>query len=141
MTVLIDTTIWSLALRRPTRRLSIVQQRLVEEWRRLVEDGTAAIVGPIRQEILSGVRDANVYSALRERLAGIDCLSIEIDDYDEAARFYNELRARGIVGGAIDLILCAVACRAGSPIFTTDRDFERYAQHLPVRLHVVESSR
>ena len=141
MTVLVDTTIWSLALRRPSHRLSAVQQRLIAEWCRLVEDGEAALLGLIRQEILSGVRDRDVFDSLRDRLAGIDCLSIGLDDYDEAARFYDELRSRGVAGGTVDLLLCAVACRRGCPIFTTDHDFVRYAQHLPLQLHRVPSGR
>lgn len=93
------------------------------------------IVGPIRQEILSGIREPLLFDRLRERLAGIDCIAIGIDDYDEAARFYNQLRVRGIAGGAVDLTLCAVAHRLRIPIFTTDRDFERHARHLPIVLH------
>jgi len=135
VTVLVDTTIWSLALRRPARRLGLEQRALVAEWRRLVEEGSAVIVGPIRQELLSGVRDTEMFERLQGHLAGFDCLAIGIADYDEAARFYNHLRARGVAGGAIDLLLCAVAHRTESPIFTTDGDFARYARHLPVSLH------
>ncbi|MBY0279736.1 PIN domain-containing protein [Candidatus Binatia bacterium] len=113
------------------------QRILVAEWRRLVEDGTAAIVGPIRHEILSGVRDVAVFERLRDHLAGFDCIAIGIDDDDEAARFFDILRARGVAGGAVDLVLCAVAHRREIPIFTTDRDFERSARHLPISLHEV----
>jgi predicted nucleic acid-binding protein len=135
--VLVDTTIWSLALRRPARALNPSQQHLVAEWRRLVENGTAAIVGPVRQELLSGVRNANVFERLRDHLAGFDCIAIGIDDYDEAARFYNRLRGRGVAGSAIDLLLCAVAHRRQMAIFTADSDFQRYARHLPITLHGV----
>jgi len=135
VTVLVDTTIWSLALRRPSRRLNPTQQRLVAEWRRLVEEGSAGIVGPVRQEILSGVRDADLFERLRDHLAGFDCIAIDIDDYDQAAHFYNVLRTGRVAGSAIDLLLCAVAHRWKIPIFTMDRDFDRYARHLPITLH------
>jgi hypothetical protein len=95
MTVLVDTTIWSLALRRRPGHLSRAQGGLVAEWRRLVEDGAAAIVGPIRQEVLSGVRDRSMFARLQVHLAGFDCIEITLDDYDQAARFYNELGRRG----------------------------------------------
>ena len=137
MTVLVDTTIWSLALRRPQHRLNQRQRTLVEEWRRLVEEGDAAIIGPIRQGILSGVKEPESFESLREHLAGIDCIAIGLEDYDEAARFYNQLRSHGVAGSAIDLILCAIAHRTRMPIFTTDRDFERYVRHLLVELHEV----
>lgn len=135
MSVLVDTAVWSIALRRPARRLSGGQRAIVDEWRHLVEEGEAAIIGPIRQELLSGVKDESDFDRLRERLGGIDCIDIRIDDYDQAARFYNQLRSNGIAGSTVDLIICAVAHRYRLPIFTTDRDFERYARHLPIRLH------
>jgi len=40
--------------------------------------------------------------------------------------------------GSIDLLICAIAYRHKLAIFTTDRDFDRYAKHLPIRLHEVE---
>ena len=135
MTVLVDTTVWSLALRRRPRSLSPAQERLVAEWRALVEDGRAALIGPVRQEILSGVRDVEMFERLRLHLAGFDCLEIGLEDHDQAARFYDSLRAVGVAGAAIDLAICAVAHRSDVPIFTTDRDFTRYARHLPIRLH------
>ena len=135
MTVLIDTTVWSLALRRRRENLSDAQRRVVEEWRRLVLDGRAGIVGPIRQEVLSGVRAPEIFDRLRHHLAGFDCIEIGIDDYDQAARFYNTLRAGGVAGSAVDLLICAVASRVSVPIFTTDHDFLRYAAQLPIRLH------
>ncbi len=140
MTVLVDTTIWSLALRRPSQRLNPLERPLAGEWRRLVDEGLAAIIGPIRQEILSGVRETSLFQTLQERLAGIDCLAIGIDDYDEAARFYNHLRSRGVTGGSVDLVICAVGYRTDCPIFTTDRDFDLYARHLPLRLHNVNAT-
>lgn len=135
MTVLVDTTVWSLALRRRHDRLSSSQTRLVHEWRDLVLDGRAAIIGPIRQEALSGIRATDVFERLRLHLAGFDCIEIGLDDYDRAAHFYNTLQSAGVAGSAIDLLICAVASRADVPIFTTDRDFRRYAERLPIRLH------
>ena len=135
MTVLVDTTIWSLALRRRRDALTRDQVRLVDEWRALVLDGRAGIIGPVRQEVLSGVRSTEVFDRLRHHLAGFDCIEVGLDDYDQAARFYNTLRSSGVAGGGVDLLICAVASRAGVPIFTTDRDFRRYADHLPIRLH------
>ncbi len=104
----------------------------------LVLDGRAGIIGPIRQEVLSGVRATDVFDRLRHHLAGFDCIDVGLDDYDQAARFYNTLRSAGVAGSAVDLLICAVASRADVSIFTTDRDFRRYADHLPIRLHEPE---
>ncbi len=135
MIVLIDTTIWSLALRRRSQNLNDREQLLLEEWIRRVRSGEATLIGPIRQEILSGIRSPEAFAAIQERLGDFRYLEIIPSDYDQAARFFNLCRARGITGTAIDLLICAVAHRFDIPIFTTDGDFQHYATHVGIRLH------
>ena len=53
--ILIDTCIWSLALRRTRKDLNPQERKLYFRWRELVIDGSAALIGPIRQELLSGI--------------------------------------------------------------------------------------
>ena len=138
MRVLIDTSIWSLALRRRRRQLNPHHQRLVAEWRRLIEEGNAVVAGPVRQEILSGIRAHDQFERIRARLDGFDCPDPAVQDFDQAAVFYNRLRSVGEGAGSIDLLICAIAYRHNLAIFTTDRDFERYAQQLPIHLHTAE---
>jgi predicted nucleic acid-binding protein len=133
--VLVDTAIWSLALRRRLRTHSTSQQALVAELTELIEEGRAAMTGVIRQELLSGIRDEPVFERLRGRLRHFDDEALTVDDHEEAARHHNVCRRAGVAGSAIDFLLCAIASRRDLAIFTTDRDFERYAKHLPVRLH------
>jgi hypothetical protein len=109
--------------------------RLVEEWRELVRDGRVSVIGPIRQEILSGVRTERDFERLRDRLADFDDIPILTADYEQAAHFYNTCRAHGVTGGGIDLLICAVAYRLGLSIFTTDPDLGDYSRHVPVKLH------
>jgi predicted nucleic acid-binding protein len=115
--------------------LNPFELRLVKEWRALVHDGRVAVMGPIRQEILSGVRLEQDFVRLRERLADYDDIPILTADYEQAARFFNICRARGVTGGGVDLLICAVAHRLDLPIFTTDPDFGTYSKHVPVKLH------
>lgn len=133
--VLVDTPIWSLALRRRAADRSLHEARLVREWQRLVSAGHAAIMGIIRQELLSGVRDAKNFELLRQHLAAFEDLPVTTADHEAAARCFNRCRAGGVTGAAVDMLICALAIRCGLPIFTTDRDFERYAAHVPLRLH------
>jgi len=133
--VLVDTSVWSLALRRRSENLAAGERRLVDEWRRLVQDGRVVLIGPVRQEILSGIRVRSTYVALRDLLSTFRHLDITIRDYDLAAEFFNECRAHGISGGSIDLLIASVAHRFNVPIFTTDPDFARFARHVPIRLH------
>ena len=135
MIVLVDTTIWSLALRRRPQSLNDQERLLVEEWARLVRSGEAVLIGPVRQEILSGIRSERGFSAIQESLGDFRYLEIFPSDYDRAARFFNVCRAHGIAGTAVDLLICAVAHRFEVPIFTTDTDFQHYAPHVEIRLH------
>jgi predicted nucleic acid-binding protein len=133
--ILIDTTIWSLALRRRGRDLNAGERRHVAEWERLVREGGAVLIGPIRQELLSGVRDERMWEHLRKALRSFPDLPIAIEDYERAAQFFNRCRARGIAGSAIDLLICAVSARFAAPVYTTDADFRRYAAVLELELH------
>jgi predicted nucleic acid-binding protein len=133
--VLVDTTIWSLALRRRPGSLSPFERTLVDEWRGFIRRAQVAIIGPIRQEVLSGVRTKAQFDLLRMQLAAFANTAIEEQDYEVAAEFFNTCRATGIAGTPIDMLICAVSHRTTSPIFTTDTDFTRYAEHVPLRLH------
>ena len=118
MSVLIDTPIWSLALRRSSDRFNPDQRRLLTEWRSLITTGQGFMIGPIRQEILSGIREQRVFQSLRNRLQFFDCINIVIDDYDQAAVYFNVLRSNGLIVSPIDALICAVANRCAVSIFT-----------------------
>lgn len=135
MSVLIDTPVWSLALRRRTTRLAPFEHRCVEEWQRLVVTGQARIAGIVRQEILSGLREVRDFERLRARLAAFDDVPADTGDHERAAEFFNQCRSRGVTASAFDVLICALAVRYGLAIFTTDTDFQHYAKILPVRLH------
>lgn len=131
MRVLVDTSVWSLALRRRAPA-----HPAVDELRRLVTQGRAAMVGPIRQELLSGIRDRAAFERLRDHLRPFPDEPITAADYERAADCFNQCRARGIQGSNTDFLLCAVAERHAFSILTTDDDFVTFARVLPVRLHM-----
>lgn len=133
--ILVDTSIWSLALRRHHGDLSAVEHRHVCEWARLVTGGLVALIGPIRQELLSGVRDLRAWERLRTALRPFVDLPLASTDYERAAQFFNRCRARGVSGSAIDLLICSAAARYAAPIYTVDADFTRYVPVLDLKLH------
>ncbi|HEY4002586.1 MAG TPA: PIN domain-containing protein [Candidatus Xenobia bacterium] len=137
MRVLIDTAVWSLAF----RRARVTPGPVVQELRLLIEEGRASIVAPIRQELLSGIRHLHQYETLRNALRAFPDLATDTQDYELGADFFNRCRGRGIQGSNTDFLVCAVAHRMGTPIFTTDQDFESFAQCLPIALHRPRSSR
>jgi predicted nucleic acid-binding protein len=132
--VLVDTSVWSLAFRRRAPA-----HPSVEELRRLIEQGRAVLIGPVRQEILSGIRDSAAFGRLRDHLRAFPDEVIRRDDYERAAECFNLCRARGVQGSNTDFLLCAWCERHGVPLLTTDRDFTRYAQLLPFTLHPVRA--
>ena len=56
-------------------------------------------------------------------------------DHETATRFFNQCRAKGVTGSAIDLLVCSVSHRLHAPVYTTDSDFARYARLLGISLH------
>ncbi len=135
MMVLVDTPVWSLALRRKQSDLSPREQDLKSALRELVLDGRAQMVGPVRQELLSGIRAEETFRRVRDALRAFDEPQLAVQDYEEAARISNVCRARGIAGSAIDFLICAVAHLRNWEVFTTDHDFVRYSKVLPLRLY------
>lgn len=135
MRVLADTSIWSLALRRRAGDLSPGEKDLAAELRELIQENRIQMIGPIRQELLSGLREPMQYDRLKEDLRAFPDEPLTVQDYELAARFGNQCRASGVAGSAVDFLICAVAAARNWPIFTSDRDFQRYAKIVPVRLH------
>jgi predicted nucleic acid-binding protein len=140
MSVVVDTTVWSLVLRREARTPDREQRRLRLHLADLIRDGRVVLLGSIRQEVLSGFSDLARFEQLRDYLREFDDEPTITWDYERAAEHYNVCRAHGIQGSAVDLLICAVAERIGAEIFTTDEDFDIYAQHVPVRIYRPPSS-
>jgi predicted nucleic acid-binding protein len=132
MKVLVDTSIWSLALR---RRSGAGDGASVAELASLVDDGRVAMIGPIRQELLSGIRERAQFGRLRDHLSAFPDTEITSKDYEEAASFFNRCRAKGISASNTDFLICAVAVRNEFAIFTSDHDFTQFAKVLPIVLH------
>jgi predicted nucleic acid-binding protein len=124
-------------LRRRPENLSDQEQQLIQALAELIREGRVQMLGPIRQELLSGIREEVQFRKLRDYLRAFREQPLEAGDYEEAAHMNNRCRARGIAGSAVDFLICAAAHRRGWAIFTTDRDFQNYASVLPVRLHTV----
>lgn len=134
MRVVVDTNIWSLALRRLPTSLSAVEHLHVASLADLVRDGRVLAIGIVRQEVLSGVPDERRFAELREALARFPDEPLHASDHVRAAEMYNLCRTRGVQCASIDILLCAVAERLSATIFTTDADFDRYAGLLPIQL-------
>jgi predicted nucleic acid-binding protein len=120
--VLVDSCIWSLALRRKKGpgSLSANERRLVATLAEAIHDGRVAMVGPVRQEVLSGIKHQEQFQKVRERLDAFSDEEIHPADYIDAARLDNLCRRCGVQCGEVDMLLCAVAARNRWRILTVD---------------------
>ena len=133
--ILVDTSVWSIALRRRRADLNPEERIFAFALRDLVIAGEAVMIGPVRQEVLSGISSHASFRIVQQQLTSISNLPLDIAVWERAADFFNTCRAQGIAPDAIDMTICAAAHQHATPILTTDPDFRRYAKHLPSTLH------
>ena len=136
MKVLVDSCVWSLALRRKKGASGMKpdETRLVSVLTEGIKDGRVVIVGPVRQEILSGIKHIQQFENLREHLAVFPDAPIEPLDYVQAARLDNLCRMAGVQCGEVDMLLCAVSDRNHWTVLTNDAGLIRC-------LEIVENGR
>ena len=134
--MLVDTSVWSIGFRRQRSRLNSQELRIYYAWQELLADGYASIIGPVRQEVLSGLETPQEFEALRLQLQTVPDLKMTTSTFELAAEYFNMCQKAGISGGTIDMMICASAVDHDESIFTTDPDFMHYADVLPIGLYV-----
>ena len=130
--VLVDTSVWSLAFRK--KHPNSNDKKLIEYLTFLIRNRYAVMIGPIRQEILSGISDESTFRKLKAALKAFPDFEITTDDYEQAAAYYNICRSNGIQGSHIDYLICSVAHNNDFLIFTLDKDFENYRKYIGIEL-------
>jgi predicted nucleic acid-binding protein len=133
MKVLVDTPIWSLALRK--KGINSGNNAAIQNLIDLIRDGRIAIIGSIRQEVLSGISDERKFQEIKSKLSIFFDYEIQTEDYEYAAECSNICRRKGIQGSHTDFLICAVAIKNSWEIFTEDADFLGYEKYLPIRLY------
>lgn len=133
MNVLVDTSVWSFALRKA--RHSKDELFVIKKLEELILEYRVQIIGPIRQELLSGIASNSSFLILKKKLEAFKDLEIEPADYERAAEMFNVCRSKGILGSHTDFLICAVAERDHLSIYTLDNDFRQYAKYLPILLY------
>ena len=130
MKILADTSVWSLALRRrKTASLSTEEKRVAALLAEAISDGRVLMIGPIRQELLSGIKKQAQFEKLRTSLAAFRDEPIDTPDYEEAARLYNVCRTQGVECGPVDILMCAVAVRRKWSVLTNDARLNKCLQY------------
>lgn len=130
MKVIVDTSIWLLALRRKKKQ-STSEIRILES---LIDNQNICMLGLIRQELLSRIKDQKQFTQLKEVLSSFDDYPIITKDYELASENFNLFKGKGIQGSNTDFLICAVSNRSHFPIFTTDKDFEKFSKFINITL-------
>lgn len=92
------------------------------------------MLGIIRQECLSGIKEPAQWAKLKDILQGFPDQLATSEDHLVASDYFNRCRRQGIQGGAADFLICAQAVHRKLPILTLDKDFEHYEKVLPITL-------
>ena len=129
MKILVDTCIWSQVLRKITPNLNLTKQ-----LKDFVNDGRVVIIGPIRQELLSGISNPTQFNKLKRTLSSFEDIILKTDYFVKAAEFSNICRKNGIQGSTTDFLICAVANLEKLSIFTVDNGFINYNKYLKLKL-------
>ena|ERR1035438_3614409 len=133
MSLIVDACVWSLSLRRrPGAALNADQQRLIVELQQAIGEGRVFMIGVIRQEVLSGIRDKAQFLKIERLLAPFLDEDMLPADYIEAAHLFNLCLDRGVQCGSIDMLICAVAARRNLTVLTYDQALIRCLKVLAI---------
>ena len=126
---LVDTCVWSQALRRKSP-----DKEIITELTDLINDGLVVTIGPIKQELLSGIANDKQFNKIQNILSSFESVPLDDEVFIKAAEFSNVCRSKGVQGSAIEYLICAAAFLFNLSIFTIDNDFKYYSSHIPVML-------
>jgi predicted nucleic acid-binding protein len=125
--LVVDTSVWSLVLRRPRVEEDNPHVRAFR-WHLDSGDGLF-LTGSILQELLDGLRSTRQLDRLLTLLDPYPLLELDRQTYVDAARLRTLCRSKGVNAGPIDFLIAAACCRHGFPLLTADKDFQRIAAH------------
>ena len=129
---LVDSDVWSEALRKRKKDTPVSWQVL--KLRDLIAKDEVQMLGAIRQEALSGIREKEAFERIRSRLRAYPDGVLNEEIHEQAAGFYNLCRSKGIQGSHIDFMICSYSVTNKMKILTKDKDFKRYSRLIPIDL-------
>ena len=131
MTLMVDTSVWSLALRRDP--ISAAPQ--VRALRNALEGEEIVVTtGLVLQELLQGFAGPRARKDIIERFAALPLLGPDSQDHIDAAELRNSCRRAGVQVGTIDALLAQLCIRFDLTLLTTDNVFVHAAAHCPLKV-------
>ncbi len=131
MRILVDTSVWSLALRRTS---GVVNEEALL-LRAIIEQGeNIYLLGIILQEVLQGIRNSKDFLSLKEYFKAFPLIDLTREDYVRAAELKNHLMGKGRQGSTIDVLIASIAISHRCQLFTADKHFKQIAEHCELKL-------
>jgi predicted nucleic acid-binding protein len=131
MTLLVDTSVWSLALRRDAES---ALPEVVQLKHALFGSELVVGTGLVLQELLQGFSGPKARAQIVDRLGSLPLLQPDRDDHVDAAALRNTCRRAGVKLGTIDALLARLCIRHELTLLTTDKDFTHAARHCAIRV-------
>jgi len=124
--LLVNTSVSSLALhRKGAGSLSPDEKKLKAELVQAIQDGRVAMLGLVRQELLSGIKEKAQFDKVKTAVDADLGEPIHTGDHEYAARIHNECLNHGIEAGTVDILICALAVRRSGEVLSSDDGLNR----------------
>jgi predicted nucleic acid-binding protein len=131
LSLFVDTSVWSLALRRDTPSSAKEVRALV----RAIETGeTILTTGLVLQELLQGFAGPKAREQILDRFADVPLLAPDRDDHIQAAELRNRCRRAGVQIGTIVALLAELCIRHDLTMLSSDNDFTHIAGHCALKI-------
>jgi len=131
MSIIVDTSVWSLALRRGNPS----GDPQVEKLATAIKQGhRVELIGVVLQEVLQGIKSSQIFEDVKQHLEAFPLLKLDREDYVAAAQLMNHCRTNGVQASTIDFQIAAACIRHGAELFTTDNDFKHIARFSSLQL-------
>jgi len=131
VSLLVDTSVWSLALRRDASPGEPEVQALVEA---LAGSDVVVTTGLVLQELLQGFTGPKAVAAIVERFSALALIQPDRADHIAAAELRNKCRRAGVQVGTVDASIAQLCIRSGLTLLTTDQDFTHAAKHCKLKV-------
>jgi predicted nucleic acid-binding protein len=131
VSLFVDTSVWSLALRRDAPEAVAQVTALTDA---LGAGETILTTGLVLQELLQGFAGPKARAQILERFSAVPLLVPDRDDHIQAAALRNTCRRAGVQAGTIDALVAQLCVRHGLTLLSTDQDFENIARHTPLKV-------
>ena len=131
MNLMVDTSVWSLALRRD---LPLVLPHVTALRQALESEALVVTTGLVLQELLQGFAGPRARKDIIEHFGALPMISPSREDHIAAAELRNTFRRAGVQMGTIDALLAQLCIHHGLTLLTTDKDFSHAARHCPLKV-------